>query len=129
MEARYAMSNGDQVPNTPEIVCLFDRPVVKNGRSLSFTIPNHVSAALGMKAGDPLRIALRADGIMVVVPMESELTASGGSLVQPRKLHVSMTEPGQPLKVIPEGRRIRAKSSFIRSTDGNRPGGTLRLAQ
>jgi len=99
----------------PKIVCIYDCQVVKNGRSLSVTLRNHVSKAMGLKPGDPVRIAVRDDGVHVLVFMETEMTSNGGSTTMPRPIHLAMEDPTKPLLVIPEGRRVRAKTSFIRS--------------
>lgn len=123
------MSNNQQADGQ-DIVAMFDAQIVKNGRSMSMTIKNVISSAMGLFPGHPLRVAVRRDGVFVVVPMESTETGNGGTLTQPRVMNLIMDrESPLAMSIIPEGRRIRTKHQFLRNTLGGRDQKELKKAQ
>lgn len=80
-----------------------DRAVVRNGRSQSITIPNHIADAIGLAIGDTVRISVRQDGSLIICPMET-IHSNGMTIMKPRRIKFARPKV---VPVIPEGRTIR----------------------
>jgi bifunctional DNA-binding transcriptional regulator/antitoxin component of YhaV-PrlF toxin-antitoxin module len=81
-----------------------DRAVVRNGRSQSITIPNHIAEAIGLEVGETVRISVRSDGSLTIQAMETVHTG-GMTILKPKK--TSFKRPIGVVPIIPEGRTIR----------------------
>lgn len=110
-QTKVAQITGSTTGN--DIVLQADRPVVRNGRSQSITIPNHIAEAISMQVGDTVRISVTGDGKLVIEPMEWK-HQNGSSTLKPRKNR--LVQP-KVIPVIPEGRTIRKAGRMLRSSE------------
>lgn len=91
-----------------------DRAVVRNGRSQSITIPNHIAEAIGLDVGDTVRISVQQDGSMIIRPMETVHTGSM-TIMKPRRINFKRPKT---VPVIPEGRTIRKEGRLDHMAQG-----------